>query len=363
MRRHNFSAGPGALPDAVLAEAAAAVEEFAGSGVSILGLSHRSTAFGEILAEAEANVRELLALPPEYDVLFLQGGATLQFSMVATHLAGRRAAPPDYVCAGYWSERSIAETSAVVRPRVVWNGRSQGFRRLPTADELPFAEEAPYLHYVSNETVEGLQFHELLGPDGVPRVCDMSSDFLSRPFPIERFALVYAHAQKNLGPAGVTVVVLHRSVSERGPRDIPELLQYRSHVANRSVFHTPPVFAIYVTMLVTRWLLRDVGGLAAMERVNRRKAATLYDALDTRPDVFRCHAEASARSLMNVTFTLADRALEARLVEEAEAAGFSGIAGHRSLGGLRVSLYNGVSLASTQLLASFLRDFASRVSA
>lgn len=344
----------------VLAQAAAAVEEYEDTGLSILGLSHRTDTFEAIVAEASANVRALLAVPAEYEVLFLQGGGTLQFSMVPLHLARGRAVPPDYLRTGYWSRRAVAEAAAVVPPRVVWDGEASGYRRLPRPDETAYDPGAPYLHYVSNETVEGLQHRDVVGLDGVPRVCDLSSDFLARPFPVDRFALLYAHAQKNIGPAGVTVVILHRSVAEDGPRDVPALLQYRSHVSAGSIFHTPPVYAIYVVLLVTRWLLHEIGGLEAMAKVNAAKAARLYRTLDAFPDVFVPHAERASRSDMNVSFHLADPAAEPALVARAEAADLHGLAGHRSVGGLRASLYNGVSPASVERLCTFLEEFAGR---
>jgi len=357
-RKHNFSGGPGALPDVVLDEAQRAVAEIPGTGISILGLSHRSPRFAAMVEELEENFRALLGLPPGWRVLFLQGGGTLQFSMVPQHLLRGRNQPAEYIISGYWSAKSVPDARLEGPVRILWDGMGEGFVRVPRAQELDPGHGAAYLHYVSNETVEGLQFHDVPGRDDVPRVCDMSSDFLSRPHDMSRFDLVYAHAQKNLGPAGVTVVVLKDWIIDQAPRDLPALLQYRAHAEHNSIYNTPPVFAIYVTLLVSRWLLRDIGGLAAMGEINERKAARLYACLDADPAFFVPHAARESRSLMNVTFRLKDRSLEARLAEEADARELHGIAGHRALGGLRVSLYNAVTPASVDVLCAFLEDFA-----
>jgi phosphoserine aminotransferase len=359
-RKHNFSGGPGALPEVVLQEAQQAVGQLPGTGLSILGVSHRSALFAGMVEEAEANILRLLGLGPGYRVLFLQGGATLQFSMVPIHLLRGQDRPAEYVVTGHWSARSVPEARLEGPVRVLWDGAGEGFVRVPRAAELDPSPVASYLHYVSNETVEGLQFHELLGHDEVPRVCDMSSDFLSRPVDLSRFDLVYAHAQKNLGPAGVTVVVLRDWILERSPRDVPSMLQYRTHAQHASAYNTPPVFAIYVVLLVSRWLLRDIGGLPEMGALNAQKAARLYRCLDDHPAFFVPHAAPASRSQMNVTFRLADRGLETRLVVEADERGLHGLGGHRTLGGLRVSLYNAVTLEAVDALCAFLEAFADR---
>ena len=240
---------------------------------------------------------------------------------------------------------------------MLWSGESGGFVRLPGDDELAFSPDAPYLHYISNETVEGLQFHRVLGRDDVPRVCDMSSDFLSQPCEAERYSLIYAHAQKNIGPAGVTVVLVRDELLQDAPTDLPGFLDYRSHIQSHSIFNTPPVFAIYVVLLITRWLLNEIGGLAKMAEINRSKAELIYGLLDSSNGFYRGRAEAKDRSLMNVTFNLETPETEKRFLAEAQAAGFSGLAGHRSTGGIRASLYNGLTLAAAEQLAGFMQDF------
>lgn len=356
-RCHNFSGGPGALPAAVLTQTAGAIELFEDTGDSILGLSHRAPRCRQIVDEAAAAIRRLADIPPEYRILFLQGGGSLQFAMVPMHLLRGASGPAEYIASGYWSAKAVPEARSQGEVRVLWSGQADGYRRLPHAGELAPAANAAYLHYVSNETVEGLQFPYLPGRDDVPRVCDMSSDFLSRPIDVSRFDLIYAHAQKNLGPAGVTVVVVRDWILDRG-RDLPSVLRYRTHADAGSIFNTPPVFAIYVTWLVARWLEHDIGGLAAMQARNEAKARRLYDTLDAAPDVFEVHAEPWARSRMNVAFRTRRRDLEPVLIAEAARAGFIGVAGHRSVGGLRVSLYNAVEPDAVASLCAFLEGFA-----
>lgn len=353
----NFSGGPGALPESVLLQVQRAIIEVPGVGLSILGISHRSDWFAAVVAELENNIRKLLGLPNNYHVLFLQGGATQQFSMIPMTLLRGSKTPAEYLHTGYWSGKALAEARREGPVRVIWSGETDGFRRLPGDAELAFSPDAPYLHYISNETVEGLQFHRVLGRDDVPRVCDMSSDFLSQPCEAERYSLIYAHAQKNIGPAGVTVVLLRDELLKNAPTDLPGFLDYRSHAQAHSIFNTPPVFAIYVVLLITRWLLNDIGGLDRMAAINRRKAEVLYGLLDASDGFYRGRAKPEDRSLMNVAFNLSDTETEQRFLAEAEAAGFSGLAGHRSTGGIRASLYNGLTLAAVEQLAGFMEGF------
>jgi phosphoserine aminotransferase len=355
-RGHNFSGGPGALPLSVLEEAARAVELFEDTGDSILGLSHRSARFKEMVEATEAQLLELLNAPPGFHVLFLQGGGSLQFSMIPMHLLRGASAGAEYIATGYWSEKAIPDARLEGRVRVLWSGEQDGYRRVPDVDELTPSDDAAYLHYVSNETVEGVRFPYVPGCDGVPRVCDMSSDFLSAPIDLSRYDLVYAHAQKNLGPAGVTVVLVRDWILERGG-GLPSMLRYRTHADHGSIFNTPPVFAIYVMSLVIGWIATEVGGLPSMKAVNEEKARRVYAALDARPDVFEPHAEVASRSFMNVSFRMRDRALEPVLVAAAERANLLGIGGHRSLGGIRISLYNAVTPESVDALCDFLAEF------
>jgi phosphoserine aminotransferase len=356
-RSLNFSGGPGALPESVLDEAQRAIGEAPGTGQSVLGISHRSEWFRDVVAETEDNFRVLLDLPDRYRVLFLQGGGTLQFSMVPMTLLRGRKRTAEYLHTGYWSGKAVAEARKEGAVRVAWSGAAEGFTRLPDAGETRFSGNAAYLHYVSNETVEGLQFDEPQGREDVPRVCDMSSDFLSRPVDIERFALVYAHAQKNLGPAGVTVVVLRDDVLESVPEGLPAMLDYREHARAGSIYNTPPLFAIYVTMLVTRWLRDEIGGLDAMAALNSRKAELLYETIDASGGFYRGHAAPGNRSQMNVVLTLPSEELERKFLRMAGAAGFYGLAGHRTLGGIRASIYNAVTVPAVEALCSFMRFF------
>ncbi|MBV9504069.1 MAG: 3-phosphoserine/phosphohydroxythreonine transaminase [Acidobacteriia bacterium] len=357
---HNFSGGPGALPQPVLEETQRAIMQVPGQPFGLLGISHRSTWFRDVVDEAEANIRELLQLSDRYSVLFLQGGGSLQFSMVPITLLRHSPQAAEYLETGYWSHRAIVEARREGPVHVLWNGRAAGFRSLPAPSELHHNPEAAYFHYVSNETVEGLQFHHSPGHENVLRVCDMSSDFLSRPFDASPFALIYAHAQKNLGPAGVTVVIVREDILERVPDNLPAMLDYREHACMGSIYNTAPVFAIYVTMLVTRWLRDSVGGLEEMEAINRAKAAELYQAIDASQGFYRGHAAPEARSLMNVVFSLLSPKLEQRFLAQAESAGLYGLAGHRSLGGIRASLYNAVTPAAVHALCGFMEFFRLR---
>ena len=358
--RLNFSGGPGVLPEGVLQQAQEAIAEVPEVGLSVLGISHRSDWFAAIVAELEAGIRTLLELPASYHVLLLQGGATQQFSMLPMALLRGSAHAADYLHTGYWSGKAIPEARREGPLRVVWSGARDGFTRLPTDAELDLSPEAPYLHYVSNETVEGLQFRRVLGRDEVTRVCDMSSDFLSRPCEAERFDFIYAHAQKNIGPAGVTVVALRDALLARGPEVLPSFLDYRVQADAHSNYNTPPVFAIYVVLLVVRWLLDDIGGLTRMDAINRAKAEIIYRVLDESGGFYRGRAAVADRSLMNVAFNLDSAERERRFLADAQAAGFSGLAGHRSIGGMRASLYNGMTLAAVEELAGFMDDFRRR---
>ncbi|ACX96768.1 phosphoserine transaminase [Halothiobacillus neapolitanus] len=353
----NFSGGPGALPAAVLAQVQKSIMCVPEVGLSILGISHRSDWFLGVVTELENNIRRLLGLDKSYHVLFLQGGATQQFSMVPMTLLHGKNKHPEYLHTGYWSGKVLGEARKETNPHVLWSGESDGFHRLPANDELDFSADAPYLHYVSNETVEGLQFHRVLGRDDVPRVCDMSSDFLSKPCEAERFSIIYAHAQKNIGPAGVTVVLIRDELLQNMPDNLPGWLDYRSHIKAHSNYNTPPVFAIYVVLLVTRWLLDDIGGLNAMNTLNQRKAALLYEALDQSDGFYLGRAARTDRSVMNAVFNLKTPELEQRFLSASRDAGFSGLSGHRVIGGIRASMYNGLELQAVEKLVEFMSTF------
>ena len=351
----NFAAGPGALPLPVLEHARDELLELPGAGASILEISHRSPAFEAVIAEAEANLRTLLAVPTTHRVLFLQGGASLQFSMVPMNLLRSRAA---YVLTGTWARKAVTEARRHGEVDVIWDGAEGGYSTVPSRIERA---EADYLHVTSNETIEGVELPSGFEPvGGPPLVCDASSDLLSRPIPVERYGLLYAGAQKNAGPAGLTLVVVRGDVLERMSRETPTMLDYRTYAEHRSLYNTPPVFSVYVLTLVTRWLLDDVGGLDRMAQINREKAALLYDAIDGSDGFYRGHAATDARSRMNVTFRLPTEDLDRAFVAEAAASGLAELRGHRSVGGIRASIYNAMPVEGVRGLAAFMGAFAAR---
>lgn len=358
--QYNFSGGPGALPLTVLHQAQEVIHRVSDIGLSVLGISHRSTWFREALDEAEANIRSLLGVPDGYHVLFLQGGSTLQFAMLAMNFGELRSGPPSYVSSGYWSRKSVSDSGLDDHLQIAWSGESSGFRRMPTASELRVDPQTSYLHYVSNETVEGLQFFDSLASGDAPVFCDMSSDFMSRPVDVAQYAMIYAHAQKNLGPAGVTIAILRDDLVQRAKTGLPNILDYRAHIAARSIYNTPPVFSIYIVLLVTRWIRDTFGDLEQLDAANRTKANLLYRVLDSAPEFYVGHAERESRSLMNVTFNCRTPALTAQFLREAQYAGLQGLDGHRSIGGVRASLYNAVTEHETTVLAQFMTHFQRR---
>ena len=360
-RVFNFSAGPATLPLPVLEQAQRDMISLPEIGASPLEVSHRSPWFEGVIGEAEANLRRLLEIPDTHHVVFCQGGATMQFSMVAMNLLRESRRCAAYVITGAWGEKALEEARKEGETTVAWSGKADGFTRVPEHDELERAlpGEAAYVHVTSNETIHGVQFPDTpFAPADVPLVCDTSSDFLSRPVDIARFGLLYAGAQKNAGPAGVTVAVVRDDLLARVPEGLPTMLDYRTYVSSGSLHNTPPVFAIYVLMLVTRWLRDDVGGLDEQHSTNREKAGLVYDAIDTSGGFYRGHAERGSRSLMNVTWRLPSEELERRFVTEAAERGLAELKGHRSVGGIRASLYNAMTLAGAQALADFMNAFA-----
>ncbi len=354
----NFSAGPAVLPLPVLQEAQRDLLALPGVGMSVLEISHRSRWFDAILQETEANLRQLLNIPAHYRVLFLQGGASLQFAMVPMNLLGDRSA--DYILTGSWGEKAFQEALKVGRARIAWSGKNENFTRTPRPDELDIDPSAAYVHFTSNETIQGVEFQQEPPVGDLPLVCDASSDFLSRPLPIERYALLYAGAQKNAGPAGVTIVIIREDLLERVPPDLPAMLDYRLQAEHQSVYNTPPVFAIYIVMLVTRWLLNEIGGLERMQQLNRQKASLLYEVIDQSGGFYRGHAHPECRSVMNVTWRLPSEELEKAFVQEAQANGLYELKGHRSVGGCRASIYNAMPLEGVQALRDFMLDFMQR---
>jgi phosphoserine aminotransferase len=356
-RIFNFSAGPGALPLPVLQQAQAALLNYDGTGMSVMEMSHRSQAFDGILERAYTDLRALLNLPDDYHVLFLQGGATLQFAMLPLNLLPQDASA-DYIITGNWAQAAFKEARRLGRSvRAAGSSECDGFSYMPDQASLDLDPQAAYLHFTSNETIHGVEWPaEPVPPDGVPLVVDISSDFLSRPIDVTRYGLLYAGAQKNLGPAGVTLVIVRNSLLERVPAGLPLMLDYRLQAEQKSLYNTPPVWSIYMVGLVLRWL-RDQGGLAEVEQRNIAKAAHVYQAIDESGGFYRGHARPDHRSRMNITFRLPDEALEKQFLKQAEARGLSGLKGHRALGGLRASVYNAFPAAGAEALAQFMREF------
>ncbi len=357
-RIHNFNAGPAALPLPVLEEIRDSFLDFRGTGMSIVEMSHRSKEFEAVLADAVARTRRLLKLDPRQHVVFLQGGATLQFAMIPMNfLADGRSA--DYVNTGTWSTNAIKEARVLDKPiRVAASSEERQFTYIPQG--IAFSPEAVYAHITSNNTIRGTQWARFPDTGAVPLVADMSSDFMSRPFDPAPFGLVYAGAQKNIGPAGVTMVIVREDLLARVPEKLPVMLKYTTYTSKNSLYNTPPSFAIYAVQLVLKWLEEAVGGLEKMAAVNDAKSARLYGAIDASGGFYRGTAEPASRSRMNVTFRLRDEELEKRFLEEAVKNGLGGLKGHRSVGGCRASIYNAVTRDAVEALAGFMEDFARR---
>jgi phosphoserine aminotransferase len=354
----NFNAGPAMLPPSVLEQVQAELRDYRGSGMSIMEMSHRSKEFEAVNAQAEASFKRLLGVGDGYRAVFVQGGASTQFAMVPMNFL-----PPggvaDFLISGAWAEKAHEEATALGQVRVAASTRGTGYRRVPFPDDIILNRDAAYVHLTSNETIQGTQWHNFPEVGAVPLVADMSSDILSRPIDANRFALIYAGAQKNLGPAGVTAVLIRESWLAAANKNVPTMLRYATHVKNNSLYNTPPSFGVYILGLVLQWI-ETTGGLPAMAECNRQKARLIYDAIDGSGGFYQGHAEPTSRSLMNVTFRLPSEALEKQFVAEAQAAGMIGLAGHRSVGGIRASLYNAVPPEACRALAAFMNDFTAR---
>ena len=356
-RIFNFSAGPAVLPEPVLAQAQAEMMSLPGVGMSVLEISHRSTHFDKIHAETEENLRHLLGIPKTHRVLLLQGGASLQFSMVAANLLAM-GGTADYVLTGAWGEKAAKEAKLYGAVHVAWDGKAGNHSAVPGDSELNVTPGATYLHYTSNETIQGVEF-QTEPKVAVPLVCDASSDILSRPIDMSRYALLYAGAQKNMGPSGLVLVVVSDEMLGRVPKGLPAMLDYRVQAENNSLYNTPNVFGIYILGLVAKWV-RSIGGMPEMHRLNQEKAGLLYGAIDASGGYYKGHAKTDCRSLMNVTFRLPSEELENRFVKEAAAKGMDGLKGHRSVGGIRASIYNAFPKAGALALAGFMRDFQAK---
>jgi phosphoserine aminotransferase len=365
-RAFNFNAGPAALPLPVLERVREELLDWHGTGMSVMEMSHRSPEFEGIAARVEAGIRKHLAIPDDYAVIFLQGGSSLQFTMVPMNLC-LQGKPVDLLHTGMWTGKALGELKKGILHHVAASTEAVKFTRLPRAEEISLSPDASYVYMCTNNTIEGTQWHTLPATGSAPLVADMSSDIVSRSMDVKKFGLIFAGAQKNLGPSGATVVVIRKDLAERADKNLPTVLQYRTQIKERSLYHTPPTFAIYIIGLVMEWIDSE-GGIAAIEKRNDAKARLLYDAIDSSGGFYTCPVEKAARSKMNVVFRVSgsvdrsavargDEAIEKKFVEEAAAAGIVGIAGHRSVGGMRVSLYNAVTLEAVEALISFLREF------
>ena len=357
-RVHNFNAGPSALPLPVLEEIKENFLNFNDSGMSITEISHRSAIFIEVIDDAISRTKRLLSLNDDYHVLFIQGGASLQFYMVPMNLAlpGK---PVSYINTGFWSKKAIQEAKIQGKDvSVIATSEDRNFSYIPS--DYPLEKNASYLHFTSNNTIVGTQWQQFPAGEGIPLISDMSSDIMSRPFDINPFGLIYAGAQKNLGPAGIAMVIIWEDMLKRTPDNLPAMLKYTIYKENKSLYNTPPTFAIYVIDLVLKWLEEKIGGLKEIEKINREKALLIYDAIDN-SEIYRGVADPESRSMMNITFRLPDAKLEKQFLAEAEQNGFHGLKGHRSVGGCRASLYNAVSIESVRSLVQFMREFEEKV--
>lgn len=357
-RVFNFSSGPATLPLAVLERARDEMLSVGGSGMSVMEISHRSDRFEQILDGAERGIRDILAVPQNYRILFLQGGASLQFSMVPMNFL-EKGKSADYLITGYWGSKALTEAERCGEVNVIFSGKSEDFAVIPEQETLKFSPDASYVHYTSNETIDGVEFKYDLDAGNVAVVCDACSNILSKPIDIEKYAVVYAGAQKNIGPSGVTVVIVRDDMLERVPENLPPLLDYRALAENKSMVNTPNTWGVYLIGLVCDWLKLH-GGLEAIQVRNAAKAAILYDAIDSSDGYYRGLAARDARSTMNVTFRLPSGELEKRFCFEADSLGMSGLAGHRSVGGIRASIYNAFPKEGVERLVEFMSDFAGR---
>lgn len=357
-RIYNFSAGPAVMPDTVLERARDEIMSLGGIGMSVMEISHRSKHFEKVLAAAEHGIRDLLSVPQNYRILFLQGGATLQFEMVPMNFLphGGTAA---YVVTGAWGEKALSEAKRCGDAKLAFSTLDGGYRSVPSQDDLHFSPDTAYIHYTSNETIHGVEFKYDLDGHGVPVVCDACSNILSKPIDIEKYAVIYAGAQKNIGPSGVTVVIIRDDMLERVPNWQFPMLDYRAIAKNDSMLNTPNTWGIYMISLVSDWL-KEQGGVAAIARRNDEKAAILYNSIDSSDGFYRGHADRAARSVMNVTFRLPSDELEERFCDEAATLGMDGLAGHRSVGGIRASIYNAFPKAGVEHLVQFMSNFAER---
>jgi phosphoserine aminotransferase len=353
-RIFNFSAGPAVLPLSVLEQAQRDLVSLPGVGMSVLEISHRSKTFDKVIQEAEEDIRTLAGISADYHILFLQGGASLQFSMVPMNLlpAGGKA---DYIVTGTWSKKAVKEAQRIGTVNIAASTEAENFKRIPSQDELKLDPSAAYVHYTTNNTIFGTEFGYIPAAGDIPLIADASSDIFSGPIDVSKFGLIYAGAQKNLAPAGVTLVIIRDDLLKRSPAGMHTMLDYNTHAKEKSLYNTPPVFTIYVMGLVLKWLLEN-GGLGEMNRRNQAKAGLLYGAIDS-SEFYRGHAQPDSRSLMNINFRLPTEDLEKQFISEATKAGLDGLKGHRSVGGCRASIYNAFPIEGVEALVAFMKEF------
>ncbi len=356
-RAYNFNAGPAALPEEVLLKAKQEWMNFEGSQMSVMELSHRSKEYSKVHTKATNLLKELMNIPDNYEVLFMQGGASLQFSMAPMNLLSPETSA-SYILTGSWSEKALKEASKIGRTEIAASTKQTNYKRIPENEEISLNADASYLHITSNNTIYGTQWREFPKTNKVPLIADMSSDILSRPINISDFGLIYAGAQKNLGPSGVTVVIIRKDLIKKQPQ-LPTMLSYDTYAASQSLYNTPPTLAIYLLALVLEWT-KDKGGVEAIEKINIQKAKTIYQTIDESKGFFKGHAEKESRSNMNITFTLPNEELTKLFIQESKDAGFVGLAGHRSIGGCRASIYNAVPLEHCKKLAHFMNNFKNK---
>ncbi|MBD3110260.1 3-phosphoserine/phosphohydroxythreonine transaminase [Bacillus sp. AGMB 02131] len=354
-RAYNFNAGPAALPEAVLEKANKEWLNINNSGMSVMELSHRSKEYNAVHEKAKALLKELMNISDDYEVLFLQGGASLQFSMIPMNLLpeGKTAA---YVLTGAWSDKALKEAKKIGKTQIAASTKEESYTYIPALDQLQYDEDAAYLHITSNNTIYGTQWKTYPDTKNVPLIADMSSDILSTEIDVNQFSVIYAGAQKNLGPSGVTVVIIKKDLIKNDLTDLPTMLQYSTHADSNSLYNTPPTLAIYLLSLVLEWA-KEQGGVAALQKENEKKALLLYNTIDESEGFYKGHARPDSRSYMNVTFTLPNEELSKKFLAEAKAAGFVGLNGHRSVGGCRASIYNAVPYAHCEKLADFMKNF------
>jgi len=356
-RVFNFSAGPSVLPEAVLKTARQDMLDYRGTGMSVMEMSHRSAAFSGIIEEAESRLRDIMNIPTHYKVLFLQGGASTQFAMIPLNLFQNHQ-KADFIITGSWSKKAAAEARRYGDANIVASSEDRNFSYIPELAGMTFSSDADYVHITTNNTIYGTAFHALPETGDIPLVADMSSNILSEQFDVSRFGIIYAGAQKNIGPAGLTIVIIHEDLIGRALDITPTMLNYATHAEKGSLFNTPPCYSIYMAGLTFMWI-QEQGGLAAMEKRNREKAAILYDMLDN-SKLFKATAEKESRSLMNITFTLPNDELTTTCLKEAEGEGFVTLKGHRSVGGLRASIYNAMPREGVEKLTQFLKRFENK---